>query len=94
MSNYKVGLNRVPVHMREAISNWIETASVHPGMMGSFLYALLTNDLMGVYANGDESNIDGMREWVMFLYNNAPSECYGSREKIICWHERGGLQGR
>ena len=94
MSDYRNGLWRIPEHMHEAITEWIETARIEPRLMGSFLRAVLTNDLMGAFGHADEENAASMRAWVMFLYNDAPQPCFGSIEKLQAWHERGGLQGR
>lgn len=79
MSDYRKGLHRLPEHMRES---------------SSFMRAVLTNDLMGAFAHADETNAACMKGWVLFLYNHAPSECYGSLEKLNAWHERSGLLGR
>lgn len=80
--------------MRDPIVRWIEHGEPTPKLAGSFLRALLTNNLFEAFAFADEENADAMRSWVMFLYNFAPSQCYGSAEKINAWHERGGLTGR
>lgn len=94
MSDYRDGVGRLPEHMRASMTDWIETARIQPELMGSFMRSVLTNDLMGAYGNADEENTAAMREWVRFLYNEAPSDCYGSMEKLRMWHERGGLQGK
>lgn len=80
--------------MHDSIADWIETARIPPRLMGSFMRAVLTNDLMGAFGHADEQNAAAMRAWTMFLYNDAPSECYGSAEKLQAWHERGGLRGK
>lgn len=94
MADYRNGLWRIPEHMHSSIVEWIETARIPPRLMGSFLRALLTNDLMGTFAHADETNRHAVDQWVTFLYNDAPSECYGTLAKLEAWHERGGLQGK
>lgn len=33
------------------------------------------------------------KDYAMFLYNEVPTGCYGSREKVKAWAERGGFLG-
>ena len=88
------GLHLIPEHMRESIVAWILRGEPHPEFMGSFMRAVLTNDLMGAFSSADEENASRMQRWVRFLYNHAPSECYGSLDRVKSWHERGGIEGR
>jgi hypothetical protein len=94
MADHVAGLQLIPEHMRESVKRWIETGFPHPRMMGSFLRAVLANDLMGAFANADEDNARALRGWAMYLYNHAPSGCYGSAEHIAAWHTSGGLLGQ
>ena len=71
----------VPEHMRLGFLFYIAYGTG----MGGFGSALLSNDLMGAYAKGDEMNIRCMKDWVNFLYNYAPSGCYGSKENYTEW---------
>jgi hypothetical protein len=52
---------------------------------GSFLQAVLSNDLMEAFGRADIFNRAGMFSIVSFLYNHAPSQCYGSPEKYSAW---------
>lgn len=79
--------------MQDSVQEWIETAAFHPDVLGSFLYAVLSNDLIGALACADSENLRSLREWGMFLYNDAPSGCYGSREKLLKWYAHGGASG-
>lgn len=90
MERYEEKLSLLPEHMRDGIVAWIETARP----TGSFLRALLSNDLMGAFGAADDKNQTAMRQWVIYLYNYAPSECFGSPEKVRAWIKRGGLLGR
>ncbi len=87
MSEYREHLDMVPSHMHAAICSWIENP-VHPVLLGSFLRALLTNDLKGAILNGDEQNVAALQRWVEYLYNYAPSPCWGSDEKVSAWYKR------
>jgi len=71
----------VPAHMRDGFLRYVAF-----GMgMGGFGSALLSNDLMGAYAKGDDMNIRCMKDWVTFLYNYAPAGCYGSAQCYTEW---------
>jgi hypothetical protein len=60
---------------------------------GSFLSAVLTNDLMGALGRADDQNVRLLREYGMILYNDSPSGCYGSPERFAAWIKAGGLNG-
>jgi len=61
--------------------------------MGHFLTYLFENDLVRAYGQADDSNTKHMREWAAWLFNSAPSDCWGSEEKVLDWQSRGGLVG-
>lgn len=52
---------------------------------GGFLTAVLSNDLFGAYAKADLTNTIAMSQIVKFIYNEIPSGCWGSREKVDAW---------
>lgn len=53
--------------------------------VGDFLYAVLTNNLVETYARADEENLYDLFEIVSYVYNQLPSECWGSKEKVDKW---------
>ena len=59
---------------------------------GHFLTAVLCNDLRECIGRADDTNVRLLREYVLFLYNDTPSGCWGSEENYRAWIERGGLQ--
>jgi hypothetical protein len=61
---------------------------------GSFLTALLSNDLRGTFERADDENRAAVENWIRFLYNYAPSECWGSPAKLTTWCQHGGLSNR
>jgi hypothetical protein len=79
----------LPEHMREVMQLWVERG-IDPG---DFLMAVLRNDLMGALGKADSTNIDRLKDYGMFLYNEVPSGCFGSLENVSAWMERGGLLG-
>ena len=83
-----VDVSRLPEHMRRAAELWAEQGLPHPLLLGGFMRAVLTNDLIGAFAHADETNTRAMKDWTMWLYNDAPSPCHGSAERLDAWHER------
>jgi len=71
----------IPPHMRDAVIHYV-CDGVPPG---GFLTALLSNDLMGAFGKADSTNIDNMKNWVIFIYNYLPQNSHGSAENIIDW---------
>jgi hypothetical protein len=79
----------LPTYMVEGIKAYIEEG--RPA--GSFLMALLTNNLVNAVMKADETNLRYIRNWALFLHNEAPSECWGSAEKVLAWQSR-ALSGK
>lgn len=69
--------------MRRYIENGIEP--------GDFLRAVLNNDLQEACGRADAENQRILFQYVKFLYNYAPSDCWGSPEKVEKWLDEGGL---
>ena len=88
MSHHK-HLHMIPEHMWGAITLWIEKG-IPPG---SFLTAVLKNDLMEAFQRADDTNTAFMRNWCAFLYSHAPSACKGSPEAFRAWAAHQGLEG-
>ena len=78
----------IPEYMRESVDAYISQGRP----VGHFLTALLSGDLFEALARADDTNVRWLREYGVFLYNYAPSGCYGSPEKVRAWIELGGLQ--
>jgi hypothetical protein len=83
-------LARLPEHMHGAIARYIERG-IPPG---SFLEAVLSNDLKGAVGRADHINRERIGDYVRFLYNDAPAGCWGSPEAVSDWIKAGGLLGR
>ena len=77
----------LPEHMRDGMRLYIERG-IAPG---SFLRAVLSNDLMGAMGRADDVNLKALPAYGRFLYNEAPSLCFGSPEKVADWIKRGGM---
>ena len=84
-----IDYTQLPEHMREGTQLWVE----HGIMPGGFLTAVLENDLVGAFGKADLENRASMYIWCQWLFNEAPAGCWGSREQVTDWSQRGGLEG-
>ena len=73
----------IPEYMHGAVSRWI----MHGISPGSFLLAVLRNDLRGAAECADDENRRLLYQYVFFLYNYAPSGCWGSPVRVDEWAE-------
>jgi len=80
----------LPTRSREALLAYIRWG-IPPG---SFLLALLSNDLFEAYRRADLPNRSHVYDFVFVLENYAPMGAYGSRESVQAWIERGVLLRR
>ena len=77
----------IPDHMIGGLRRYIENG-IKPG---SFLTALLCNDLRETCERADDVNRHRIYDYVKFLYNYAPAGIWGSPEIVAQWIERKGL---
>ncbi len=61
--------------------------------VGSFLQAVLSNDLMDAAFRADSGNIAQLRTYALLLMGVFPDEAHGSRQKYNAWIESGGTEG-
>lgn len=80
----------IPDHMRAALRRYI-ALGIPPG---SFLEAVLSNDLKNAFGRADDENRRRLFEWVRFLYNYAPTGCWGSPDTVKDWIKSGGIEGQ
>ncbi|MES2531950.1 MAG: hypothetical protein V4636_13010 [Pseudomonadota bacterium] len=79
----------LPDYMQTGMAYYL-AAGIEPG---SFLTAVLCNDLRGACMRADTTNQRRLYDYVFFLYNYAPSTCWGSPEKVDAWIAHRGMQG-
>lgn len=87
--SYKDHLHMVPSHMHGAVERYVENG-IPPG---SFLTAILSNDLSGSFARADNINQRAIPAWVDFMYNYLPGNCHGSPQIVAAWIAQNGLKG-
>ncbi len=77
----KVNYDELPEGLRDGVKWYIEDG-VPPG---GFLTAVIQNDLTESFARADENNIRRMFDIVKWFYNEAPRDCWGSKEAMERW---------
>lgn len=58
---------------------------------GSFVTAVLCNDLFNAIGTADEDNIVALPEIVRYVYNELPSNAWGTLNKMNAWMKKGGI---
>lgn len=53
--------------------------------VGSFLMAVICNDLYRAVTSADENNLRNLPAYVHFFYNYAPASCWGSLKLYDYW---------
>lgn len=79
--------DRIPERMREPARRYVERGIIP----GDFLQAVLSDSLTQAFGRADAGNKARMDDYVMWLYNDIPGACWGSRERIEEWAKTGGL---
>jgi hypothetical protein len=87
--NENVNYLKVPPHMRDGLELYVN----YGVMGGSFLTAVLENNLVEAFGHADETNRHAMFLWAMWLHNDAPRGCWGSPEAVKAWVASQGLEG-
>ena len=73
----------LPPHMQDGARRYVEDG-IPPG---GFMRAVLENRLVESFGRADTTNFRYMDEWARWLYNEAPSKCWGSPEAVEKWIE-------
>jgi hypothetical protein len=84
LANYNV-----PEHCQDGLIDYL----VHGHPVGSFLTAVLSNDLREAAGRADETNRVALHCYVAFLYNCAPAPAWGSEDAVARWRAIGGHVG-
>ena len=72
---------RIPVYVRSGIANYM-LRGIEPG---SFVKAVLQNDLRCAILSADDINQHLLPDYVRFMCNYLPSAAWGSFEKYNAW---------
>lgn len=71
----------IPRAPKVGIDNYVDTGCP----TGSFLYAVLSNDLFEAVARADSDNRLALASICEYIYNYTPNTCHGSPEKVAAW---------
>lgn len=71
----------IPPYMMESLQLYIDERQP----VGSFLEAVICNDLKMAVDGADENNLANLPAYIGYLYNEAPARCCGSRKKMEAW---------
>lgn len=77
---------RIPDYMQGVLDDYISNGTPVTG----FLLAVLHNDLRGACEQADIHNLANLPAYAAYLYNCAPSGCWGSRDAVASWRGKGG----
>lgn len=72
---------RVPVHLQDGLVLYL----VHHKKPGSFLLAVLKNNLRDACGSADETSGRHLPELVRFLYSHAPAVAWGNHALVTAW---------
>lgn len=75
--------DKIPEHLLVGLIAWGKKE--HP--VGHFLTAVLSNNLFEAVSRADEESMRSLRHIVRFIYNEMPSQCHGSPEKVKAWQQ-------
>lgn len=81
----------LPPYMRQPLYEYV----MYGSPCGSFLSSIICDEpISAVWAKADHTNRAQMNGWIMFLYNDFPSQARGSREAMHKWIDKGGIKGK
>ena len=80
----------LPEYMWEGVKLWLERGIC----TGSFLRAVLQNDLKGSSGAADVNNRAMIFEWACFMRSSMPYYTQGSPDVCQAWCDKGGLEGK
>ena len=81
MSEYTFREFYIPERMMGGLTRYIEEG-IEPG---HFLAAVICNDLREAVGRADDENIRNIPAYLGYLYNKAPSGCWGSKTNFVNW---------
>lgn len=79
--NPKKELIMIPQHTKQTIDDYVN----HKYEPGSFVYAVLSNNLIEAFNRADDINLQYMKDIVSYVYNKIPQECWGSPKIVENW---------
>ncbi len=85
MADYRCSIQGHSFIIPDFMVNLLERY-IHEGKNpGGFLLAVIENDLKKACMFADENNILLLPAYASYLYNEAPSNCWGSPKEVMVW---------
>jgi hypothetical protein len=84
-------LDCIPSTLIEGLTRYAE----HGTPVGDFLQAVIANDFRDAACRADDGSFRALTALAIYVYQEMPSKCHGSREKYRAWlatHEAGSLE--
>ena len=78
---YQTGRFSISPYMVSVIKDYVE----HGYDPGSFLSAVICNNLREAVNRADDGNMRNLPAFVIFLCNNTPAGCWGSKRNMEWW---------
>ncbi len=66
---------------KQSIDYYVE----HKIPPGHFITAVLENDLKEAFGRADTNAMQNIKHIICYCYNEIPSDCWGSKEKVKNW---------
>ena len=76
-----INYSTLPEGLRSGMQLFVEEGRTP----GSFLTAVLSNDLLGAVSYADSMNIKALPDIVRWVFYQVPSAAWGSRDKFQAW---------
>ena len=80
------------VGMPPRILEGLRRYAIHHQEVGSFLRAVLENNLTEAVCRADPESLAALRIIVIYVYNCLPASCHGSPEAVKAWLKKGETQ--
>lgn len=74
----------IPEYTKQEIDRWVS----HGTPDGSFVMAVLENDLRGAIFSADGDNCKNLKDVVKYVMWEIPAVCWGSKEAVRDWPDR------
>lgn len=71
----------IPAVTRESIDAYMREGQP----LGTFLMHVVSNNLFDAVPHADKPNREGLSALICYIYQEAPSQCHGSREVYNLW---------
>lgn len=88
-SGMSADYTKIGLPTREDVLAYVEDHREPADGPDGFLWAVLTNDLTSACLRADDVNRHAIWELHAWLWNFAPSPCWGSQEAVCDWLRRG-----